>query len=115
MAAGADSLSTIGKALPDFNWRGAAGRFLGIPEGFSWRTSFALPDQAGRLHATIHSGTRRTDSAPVVVLNLTARGLPRSDGRSEIWTWFDLAHEWIVRGFTDLTGGEFHQRWGRVT
>jgi hypothetical protein len=27
-----------------------------------------------------------------------------------MWTWFDLAREWIVRGFTDLTGEEVQKQ-----
>lgn len=26
---------------------------------------------------------------------------------------FEMAHEWIVRGFTDLTSIQAHKQWGR--
>jgi len=27
--------------------------------------------------------------------------------------WFDLGHEWIVKGFTDFTTEHMHEIWGR--
>ena len=109
------SLNEVGKVFPDFAWRGKAARFLSNPENFNWKTSFALPGQAGRLHATIRSAVRREDSTPILLLDLTARGIGGKDGaREATWEWFDLAHEWIVRGFTDLTGEGMHKNvWRR--
>jgi uncharacterized protein (TIGR04255 family) len=54
-------------------------RFLPAPESFEWRE--------------VASG------APIRRLEMMARGAQSGDVRS----WFDLAHEWIVRGFTDVT------------
>jgi hypothetical protein len=34
---------------------------------------------------------------------MIARGLGESKDRRGIREWFDTAHEWIVRGFADLT------------
>ena len=32
-----------------------------------------------------------------------------------MWNWFDLAHEWIVRGFADLTTEKIQQNiWRRL-
>jgi hypothetical protein len=43
------------------------------------------------------------DKVPLFVLELTARGLGESTNKNTTREWFDVAHECIVRGFTDLT------------
>jgi hypothetical protein len=40
----------------------------------------------------------------VLLLDLTVRGIGRDKSPGGMTDWFDLAREWIVRGFTDLTG-----------
>jgi uncharacterized protein (TIGR04255 family) len=103
------SLSEIGKVLPDLSWRNDKERFLPQPESIESRLTFVLPNKCGRLRVTIRSGTKAPDNVPVIVLDMTARGfLPN---RKE---WFDIAREWIVRGFTDATGVNVQQSvWGR--
>jgi uncharacterized protein (TIGR04255 family) len=109
------NLSQIAMVLPDFSWRSESERFLPAPELVNWRTSFLLPDSAGRLHVSARIGRRAIDQEPVLVLDLTARGFPRDATRSTMWQWFDLAHEWIVRGFTDITGERMRKSvWGQV-
>ena len=111
---GIGSLSEVGSVFPDFSWRDNAQRFLPTPETLNWKCVFALPDKVGRLHATIRSAVRRDDNTPILLFELTARGIPKEHTVSEMWSWFDLAHEWIVRGFADLTGDDMHQNiWKR--
>ena len=115
MGEGLDSINQVGNVFPDFGWRSATTRFLNEPEAFNWRTSFALPDNSGRLHATIRSAVRREDNAPMLLFELTARGLGKDRSKDAMSAWFHLAHEWIVRGFTDLTGENLHKNvWKRT-
>ena len=100
---GFDSLDRIGCTLPDFGWRTNDKRFLPMPDRLNWRTSFALPNKAGRLHATIRNGVRNEDGKPLLLFELTARGFGKDRSRAEMWEWFDLGHKWIVRAFADLT------------
>jgi hypothetical protein len=101
---GWNSLEDLSNVLPDFPWRTDKQRFLPTPEAIESRLAFELKDRSGRLRATVQSTVRAPDNTPVIILDLTARGfLP--DRRA----WFDLAHEWIVRGFTDLTGPSIQQ------
>jgi uncharacterized protein (TIGR04255 family) len=91
-------LADLGRVLPDFSWRSSQDRFLPTPERVDAHTTFALPASAGRLHVRLHNSERVLDGVPVLVLELTARGFgPDRDA------WFELAHNWIVRGFSDLT------------
>ena len=107
-------LNEIGKVFPDFSLRANEHRFLPEPEGINWRTSFALPDEAGRLHVTIRHAKLRDSDIPVLLLDLTVRGIGKDKSPGGMTDWFDLAREWIVRGFTDLTGEDMQKNiWRR--
>jgi len=69
-------------------------------EGVSWRRIYRLPDKAGRLHVSMQQVIIRDTKTPALLLNLTARGF----AECSVKDWFDMAHEWIVRAFVDLTG-----------
>ena len=94
-----DDLSTI---FSDFVWRPKKGRFLPNPENVSWHTKFKLPEEKGFLNINLKQAIRFQDRVPLLVLTLTARGLSESTNKNSIREWFDVAHEWIVRGFADL-------------
>ena len=113
---GLNTLAEVGTVFPDFCWVAGSDRFLSDPERFNWKTSFVLPDEAGRLHVTIRSGLRREDKTPILLFEITARGMTADGKKSAMWAWFDLAHEWIVRSFTDLTSASMHKNvWKRTT
>jgi uncharacterized protein (TIGR04255 family) len=108
------NLSEIGGVFPDFNWRASEQRFLPVPEALNWQTIFTLPERAGRLRVSMRSAKRRSDERPTILLELTARGITSESSRSAMWSWFDMAHKWIVRGFTDLTSDTMHKEiWRR--
>jgi uncharacterized protein (TIGR04255 family) len=83
------------------------------PNRVSWQTEFLLPDKKGHLLVNLKSAVRTEDKVNLFVLDLTARGNIESTEKSDILQWFDLAHEWIVRGFTDLTTPALHEIWGK--
>ncbi len=96
-----------------FTWRERrALKFLPSPRAAQARLQFPLPDSKGTLHVTITHGARLPDKKAVMVVDFTARGPARSDW-SDMEAWFSVAHEWIVKGFTDLTTAEAHTRWER--
>ncbi len=103
---GWETMQDIGEVFPDFAWRVNEQRFLSVAEGVNWRTSFALPNHSGRLHVTIRNAKRRDDNRPILLFDLTARGIGKDMSPEAMWSWFDLAHEWIVCGFADLTHQE---------
>ena len=112
---GLETFNRVGDVFPDFGWRPDESRFLQTRESFTCRTSFTMPDETGRLHATIRSAVRRDDNLPIILFELTARGMPNDRSKEAMWAWFDLAHEWIVRGFADLTGENMHKNiWKRT-
>lgn len=100
---GWDGMGTVGQVFPDIAWREERS-FLPSPESVAWKTSFSLPDTLGRLHISVRHALRRHDMKPVLLAELTARGVPSSFDENSIRDWFHLGREWIVRGFADLTG-----------
>ena len=107
------NLGEIGGVFPDFDWRKVAQRFLPAPEAINWQTLFILPERAGRLRVSIRLAKRRSDGLPTFLVELTARGINTDRSRPAMWSWFDLAHEWIVCGFTDLTSDSMHKNYWR--
>lgn len=93
------------KERPDF--------FLPGPASLGMDIKFRLPEKRGVLHVSLKHGKRLSDKTEVLILELTARGPAQGDA-SDMKSWFSIAHEWIVRGFTDLTTATAHERWGRT-
>lgn len=109
--------STVGEEItrifPDIVWR-KNHEFLPLPESLSWKTSFLLPNNQGRLHVSLRHATRIKDKTPTLLLELTARGIPSAHELPQIKSWFSLSREWIVRGFSDLTNLEVQRSvWAR--
>lgn len=95
-------------------WSGLSSKeFLPTPEGVHLRTSFLIPDGQGRLHVQVQPAIRSSDLIQILQVTLTARGAPRKGGTAEILEWFDLGHEWVVRGFVDFTSTKMHELWKR--
>lgn len=92
-------------------------RFLPSPEAINWVTAYQLPDGQGRLHVAAQSATDLSVNARLVRLDLTARGITSDHTDAGRKTWFDLAHEWITRGFADITASELQtdQYWQRTS
>ncbi len=107
-------LGAVGAVFPDFDWQGNRARFLPVPEAINWQMAFPMPSQSGRLHVTVSNAIRVHDKKPIINLELTARGVPRESPKDRVGEWFDIAHEWIVRGFTDLTSDNVHELWKRT-
>jgi len=79
------TLNEIGNVFPDFALRANENRFLSELEGINWRTSFVLPDESGRLHVTIRHATLRDSGLPVLLLDLTVRGIGSDKSPEGMW------------------------------
>lgn len=88
--------------------------FLPESEVTMLNSRYLMPDKKGRLHVTVQPAVRKDDRRVVLQLTLTARGRPDSGSTEDVLRWFDLGHEWIVRGFADLTTTDMHTRWERI-
>jgi uncharacterized protein (TIGR04255 family) len=112
---GWNSLHDVGDMFPDFGHRSDNDRFLPMPDQLNWRTSFLLPKKEGRLHTVVRHIHPTVDEKQLLLFELTARGIPRDDGINAMRAWFEMAHEWIVRGFTDLTSESVRREVWRQT
>ena len=110
-----EKVSDIGNIFNRINFSFSGDLILKEPETVNWRISFVLPKQSGRLYATIRTGaTRTSDNKNIIVFDLTVRGIGEDKSLSNMKQWFDIAREWIVKGFTDLTSAEAQkQLWRR--
>lgn len=85
--------------------------FLPAPELLNWESRYKLPQERGRLHVQLQPVFRARDFKLVVSFNLTARGAPEKRSGDNIYAWFDLTHEWIVKAFDQLTEPTMHPFW----
>ncbi len=93
-------------------WRRAPERgFLPGPENASFRLSFRVPEKPSRLHVALEPAVRVQDGKELLQLTLTARGRPAGTATGELMEWFNLGHEWLVRGFDELTSVKMHREW----
>ena len=104
------SLQNVGDLFPDFSFRNNKERFLQEPENIHFRTSFNLPENIGRMHVSIRNAKNIETDSPLIILNLTVRGIGKDKSQENMKEWFDLAREWIVKGFDDLTGEEVKKK-----
>jgi uncharacterized protein (TIGR04255 family) len=93
--------------------REPGGGFLPEPELQSWESRYRFPEGKGRLHVQAVPVFRARDFKLILSLTLTARGAPGANSAENIFAWFDFAHEWVVRGFDQLTQSSMHHFWGK--
>lgn len=79
------------------------------PANVAWQVRFELPEGKGWLNVKLNQATRKIDGVPSLILELTARGFGTEKTAKAMRNWFDFAHEWIVRGFTELTAKEIQE------
>ena len=106
---GWESIDDLPKVIRDFTWQKQKHSFLPAPANVAWQTRFPLPDDKGWLNVKLNQGIRKADSVAGLILELTATGLGEEKTRDAMREWFDVAHEWIVRGFADLTTKEIQE------
>lgn len=88
--------------------------FLPEPDEVRLAAQYALPDDAGYLTIELTPAIRQDTGATASLLRVGARGWPVSPDHDSVLAFFDLAHDWIVRGFTSFTTTTMHERWERV-
>ncbi len=101
------------KVIDGLNWREQSDDFLPTPTRVNWNATFTLPDDHGNLTTKFSQAKRLSDDKELLVLELAARGIPTSEPLDYV-NWFSLAHEWIVRGFEDITTERAQEElWGK--
>ena len=104
----------IGRVVKELAWREQGHRFLPPPVTVSWQASFTFRDAPGTLSVNISPARQAKELGRLLVLEMSARGLPVEAPPNHMEDWFSHAHEWIVRGFEDLTSDEAQRElWGK--
>jgi uncharacterized protein (TIGR04255 family) len=101
----------IDQAVKLFDWPQVDPKFLPEPQATNIAWSFLLPEAKGVMNVSTNRLTK-PDGRSTVLLTLACSG-PSANEKYSLDEWFETAHEWIVRGFTDLTTKEAHEVWGR--
>ncbi|MGB0094416.1 MAG: TIGR04255 family protein [Solirubrobacteraceae bacterium] len=93
------------------------GEFLSEPEDARLQARWRIPgdggDPIGRLYAAAEPAFLH-DQTPIYQLVLTARLIAGHAVPADTIPLFDVAHNWIVRGFKDLTTDTMQSVWGPV-
>jgi uncharacterized protein (TIGR04255 family) len=100
---GWENIEDLTKLFRDLKWEKQKHQFLPAPRHVAWQVRFEFPEGKGWLNVKLNQGTRKADGVPIFILELSAKGLGEEKSPKAMRAWFDMAHEWIVRGFTDLT------------
>ncbi|MDO8629057.1 MAG: TIGR04255 family protein, partial [Phycisphaerales bacterium] len=100
-------------------WRGLdMGGFLPPVEGAQFLARYLIVDDAknmvGRLTAQLQPAYVTSTRAEILNLNMIARGRPKSSDIDGAIAFLRLGHEWIVRGFAEITTPEMHAKWERT-
>lgn len=98
-------------------WRDLPNGFLPAPEDVRFLARYTIPGRdgsfLGRLAASLTPAYLRDTGTEVLILNMLARGKPLEPSMEGALSFLDIGHEWIVRGFTEMTTEEMHKRWER--
>jgi uncharacterized protein (TIGR04255 family) len=109
-----------GSSLSDWlrSWSGDRSTgFLPDPEDVRVAMRYRIVDDReawrGRLYVMVEPTPTADDDDDQVVMQVFARvALPADGGLAEALGALDLAHEWVVKGFHDVTTVKAHELWG---
>lgn len=109
---GDDFPTAMSKYLRYVPWGGRTEGLLVQPKSGMFRVGYPLGHTAGSLHVTVNHGVKAQDQQAVMVIDMTARG-PAGADCADLRSWFELGHDHIVRGFTEITSDHAHRVWKR--
>lgn len=113
-SAGWSSMTNVRKVVTPMAWTGGNTGFLPPPKTVNWNATFELPDGKGNLSAKMRPAYRGQDKELVLVLEFAATGTTPDTSDQGLEDWFETAHEWIVKGFEDMTDPEVQRSvWGK--
>jgi uncharacterized protein (TIGR04255 family) len=98
--------ANIGRVMEHLLWKKERYQFLPEPSLMNWQVRFDFPEGPGALLAKLNPAKHAKEGKDLLVLELSARGLPAEAPLDNMKSWFSHAHRWIVHGFEDLTTEE---------
>jgi uncharacterized protein (TIGR04255 family) len=106
---------SLGRVIEHLSWNTERYSFLPKPSTISWQARFGFSDGPGVLVSKLNTAKHAKERKDLLILELSALGLPTEAPLERIQEWFSHAHRWIVRGFEDLTSDEAQDiLWGKT-
>lgn len=113
--AGESALELFGRMFCGLKWESADG-WLPVPESVSFNRVYVIGEDRGRLYAEAAIGVKLPEKREFVQLNLTGRVNCVPEGMKGLTDALQLAHDWVVNGFANMTNPEIQiERWERKT
>jgi uncharacterized protein (TIGR04255 family) len=96
--------------------RSSSKSFLGQPEDSQLQARWRIPGEngnpIGRLYLSAVPALS-DDQKPIYLVQLFGRTAPAGSEIKDVMAALDIGHEWVVRGFADVTAKSMHKVWGR--
>ncbi len=93
------------------------------PEGVNMSLRYQIKDPEKKLSIgslyveavspVLYQRAGQSESQEIFMLKLFARGRPLDPGLEGALNFLDIAHDWVIRGFTSITSPQVHQLWER--
>ena len=91
------------------------GGMLPKSEGQTYTARYVAHDKGGKPYARLHVQANPifTDESPesLLSLRLTFRGKPQEPDLEGVLATLDDGHDWIVKGFDEITTDQYHEQW----
>ena len=112
--AGWTAMSDIDKVMGRMTWQSSKDGFLPAPRSVNWQALFDLPADKGRLSIKLQPAFRGEKKEQILLFELSAKGIGSDRSDKGVDDWFETAHEWIVKGFEELTDRDVQRSaWGK--
>jgi uncharacterized protein (TIGR04255 family) len=105
------SMGDISGLLSSVQETTSSSAFLPPTESGRLEISWVMTPGKSRLRMNLQAGQRLTDQQDAFILTLTARGAPETEDHDGVMQFMNTAHEWIVRGFKEITTPAMHDFW----
>lgn len=109
---GWEGIEDFNKVFADYIWNPKSDLFLPHPIDLVFNIVFPLKNN-GILTVSLKRAIRLDDNIPLFLVEMKATGSSTSYQQNELLQWFDIAHESIVKGFTEITNPIIHKIWER--
>lgn len=105
----------LGRVL-DLVKRSPTKAFLGQPEDSQLQARWRIPgddgNPIGRLYLSAVPALSDAQD-PIYLVQMFGRVTPKGSKVKDVMAALDIGHEWVVRGFADVTTKSMHKVWGR--
>lgn len=106
-----DENKILAENITDIIFLCKSNELLNELKAYHLNLGIAVKECTGHLNITIRSGIIVDTQKPVLILQLTVRGMSKAD--QSLTDWFNCAHDIIFKSFTSITTKEIQDKWGK--